>query len=97
LEFCALNIQKLELNGRMMEDGSMRVDIGLNAFTMDDRRKNARIKRLMDKKDTGSTDQFVTVKYSQNTGGDKFGKCYLIQYNYKFYEFQWTFSHPNSS
>jgi hypothetical protein len=51
----------------------------------------------MDKKDTGSTDQFVTVKYSQNTGGDKFGKCYLIQYSYKFYEFQWTFSHPNSS
>jgi hypothetical protein len=30
-----VNIQKLNLNGRMMEDGSINVDIGLNAFTMD--------------------------------------------------------------
>ena len=58
----------------MVDDGSMHADISLQAFTMDDRRKNATIHRLMDKKDTESTDQFVTIKYSQNSHGDKFGR-----------------------
>lgn len=43
LVFCALNIQNLNLNGQMMEDGSMNVDIGLHSFTMDDQRKNAKV------------------------------------------------------
>uniref|UniRef100_A0A1I8B4S6 FSA_C domain-containing protein n=1 Tax=Meloidogyne hapla TaxID=6305 RepID=A0A1I8B4S6_MELHA len=72
LEFCALNIRNFKLDGSMVDDGSMHADISLQAFTMDDRRKNATIHRLMDKKDTKSTDQFVTVKYSQNNHGDKF-------------------------
>nr|CAD2162862.1 unnamed protein product [Meloidogyne enterolobii] len=72
LEFCALNIRSFKLNGSMVDDGSMHADISLQAFTMDDRRKNATIHRLMDKKDTESTDQFVTIKYSQNNHGDKF-------------------------
>jgi hypothetical protein len=63
----------MNMSGRILEDGSMNVDIGLNAFTMDDRRKNAKIQRLMDKKNTKSTEKFIVVKYNQNTNGDKFG------------------------
>lgn len=57
----------------MIDDGSMHVEIGLDAFTMDDQRKNAELKRLMDKKDAKSTDRFISLKYSQNPSGDKFG------------------------
>lgn len=34
----------------------------------------------MDKKDAKSDDKFITVKYNQNTNGDKFGK-YLPIFN----------------
>lgn len=73
LEFCTLNIQSLILDGKMMEDSSMNVEIGLKSFTMDDQRINSKIRRLMDKKDAKSTDNFIELKYNQNTSGDKFG------------------------
>lgn len=68
-----MNIQELNLDGHMVEDGSMLVNIALATFTMDDRRKNSKVRRLMDKKDAKSTDQFISLKYNQNEKGDKFG------------------------
>lgn len=76
LEFCAVNIQRLNLDGNILEDGTIKCEIGLQTFTMDDRRKNAKIQRLMDKKDVQSNDKFIILKYNQNSNNDKFGKTY---------------------
>ncbi|WKX92088.1 hypothetical protein Q1695_010264 [Nippostrongylus brasiliensis] len=70
--FAAMRLVGLKLSGSIKEDNSMSVAISLNAFTMSDERKNhTKIHRLLDKKNSHSSDRFMALAFTQDPKQNK--------------------------
>uniref|UniRef100_A0A915CSW2 Vacuolar protein sorting-associated protein 13A n=1 Tax=Ditylenchus dipsaci TaxID=166011 RepID=A0A915CSW2_9BILA len=71
LAFGELTLKKLSMSGYMTEDGSLKCELSLVSLTMDDRRKESKVPRLLDKKNTSSDEAFFYALYQQNPNGEK--------------------------
>lgn len=64
-------MKQLYIGGYMTEDGSLNVKLTLLSLTMEDCRKDTKISRLLDKKESAPNDLFVYMLYQQDTKGNK--------------------------